>query len=80
MVEVFKTDVPNAEAAALLISQMHPIFPGCRINFDLSDCDRVLRIECATGSINARAVVELLKDFGFRAEVLPDEVTIKGNP
>jgi len=39
-----------------------------RWNFDLDDCDRILRVE--TGSCHAAAIVELLGRFGFRCQEL----------
>jgi len=44
MVEIFKTDVEKGKEA-ILLAALANIFPHCRINFDLEDCDRVLRVE-----------------------------------
>lgn len=40
-----------------------------RWNFDLDDCDRILRVE--TGSCHVSAIVGLLSCFGFQCEELP---------
>ncbi|GAB3931345.1 hypothetical protein [Mucilaginibacter myungsuensis] len=45
MVEVFKTDVQQPGTANVLIVKLTLLFPGSRVNFDLDDCDRVLRVE-----------------------------------
>lgn len=45
MVVIFKTDVWEGNRAVYLIAKLKARFPACRINFDLDDCDRVLRIE-----------------------------------
>ena len=44
MVEVFKTNVQKRHTAnaALYLSEA---FPSSKINFDLSDCDKVLSVE-----------------------------------
>jgi hypothetical protein len=73
MVEVFKTNVVCQEQAAVLLHQVHTTFPTCRANFDLQDCDRVLRVLDPACSINAVAIVALLQENGFWAEPLPDE-------
>ena len=73
MVEVFKTNVTSRDGAAVLLHQVHKTFPGCRANFDLQDCDRILRVENLPGGIDARAIVVLLQENGFWAEPLPDE-------
>ncbi|EHQ30601.1 hypothetical protein [Mucilaginibacter paludis] len=72
MVEVFKTDVSERCHANMLIAQIHQIFTDYKANFDLEDCDRILRVKCANGTVHPPCLIELLKDFGFHAELLPD--------
>jgi hypothetical protein len=43
-----------------------------KANFDLDDCDKILRVQCIQGSISSGALILFLKDFGCNAEVLPD--------
>lgn len=45
MVEVFKTNVQELDHAEELKALLAAHFPGSKINFDLDDCDKVLRIE-----------------------------------
>lgn len=45
MVATFKTDVWELHEANYLVTILKGSFPNCRINFDLEDCDKVLRIE-----------------------------------
>ncbi|QLH33686.1 MAG: hypothetical protein HWD62_15890 [Cyclobacteriaceae bacterium] len=45
MVEVFKTDVSRKNQANDIVTDLQREFPNLRINFDLSDCDRILRVE-----------------------------------
>ena len=45
MVEVFKTDVKWQKQAKALHAVLLRHFPFIQINFDLTDCDRILRIE-----------------------------------
>lgn len=68
MVEVFKTDVQEVRRAGKLIKLLLGHFPSHKINFDLKDCDRILRIEGA--SINTVLVINTLKMEGFSCEVL----------
>lgn len=74
MVEVFKTNVTQPETASFLVAQISRVF-GYRVNFDLGDCDRILRVQSMGEAVNAAGVVEVVRDFGFSAEVLPDVVT-----
>ena len=73
MVEVFKTNVTNEHQARKLIGVIEGYFDGYKVNFDLEDRDRILRIEVQK-TIDADTLINLLKDMGVKAEVLPDEV------
>ena len=73
MVEVFKTNVTNTHQARMLVGMIQDRFEGYKVNFDLDDCDHILRVESAK-MIEADPLVNLLKDMGVKAEVLPDEV------
>ncbi len=70
MVEVFKTNVQDRHQAAQLLGQIHKRFTHYRANFDLEDCDHILRVECSSGFINPCLLIELLQGFGFEAQVL----------
>ena len=68
MIEVFKTNVENAEHSDLLVRELLYYFPGGNINFDLDDCDRVLRI--VADSICRSTVTDVLMRNGYHAEEL----------
>jgi hypothetical protein len=72
MVEVFKTNVCDHVNAAILVAKIHDAFRGYSANFDLDDCDKILRIECNSDCIQTTYVIKLLKDFGYAAQVLSD--------
>jgi hypothetical protein len=73
MVEVFKTDVNQAEHAQILLHEISQRFTQYEVNFDLEDCDRILRVKSNSGIVDASALIDLLKGFGYTADVLPDE-------
>ncbi|MDB5011046.1 MAG: hypothetical protein JWQ06_1835 [Mucilaginibacter sp.] len=56
----------------MLVSQIQKNFGDYEADFDLEDCDNILRIECTTVKIQPSRLISLLRDFGFNAEVLPD--------
>ncbi len=56
----------------MLIEQIEKTFCNYIANFDLDDCDNILRVKSKTGTIHSSYLVDLLKEFGFHAEVLPD--------
>ncbi|SHJ11532.1 hypothetical protein [Pseudozobellia thermophila] len=45
IVEIFKTNVGNQQLASKIVADLNQLYPEYRINFDLEDCDKVLRIE-----------------------------------
>lgn len=73
MVEVFKTNVKDLHHANLLVNSIQNVFGDYTANFDLEDCDKILRVQCLTGTIHSSLLIDLLKDFGFHAEILPDD-------
>ncbi len=78
MIEIFKTNVIERGHATLLVDQIHENFPDYKANFDLDDCDKILRVKCVNGSIESSRLINLLIDFGFKAEVLPDGLPLSG--
>lgn len=68
MIEVFKTDVREPAQATRLVDLLLARFPDHKINFDLSDCDHILRIE--GDGFTTRAVQSLLKEQGFACSIL----------
>ena len=68
MVEVFKTNVQKKAQSKMLLSVLSEIFPSFKINFDLSDCDKVLRVE--GDNMEASRIMILIKEHGFKCEVL----------
>ena len=68
MVEVFKTNVRKKTESKMLVSILSETFPSFKINFDLSDCDKVLRVEGE--NMEASKISVLVKENGFKCEVL----------
>lgn len=68
MVEVFKTNVKRMDEAKRLIQRMGQRFPSYKSNFDLSDCDKVLRVEGE--NILIKELTEFLILSNLRVEIL----------
>ncbi|MFH7000204.1 hypothetical protein ACHRVZ_19970 [Flavobacterium sp. FlaQc-57] len=45
MVEVFKTNVQKETDTNYIIAIINREFPNYKVNFDLEDCDKILRVE-----------------------------------
>jgi hypothetical protein len=68
MIEVFKTNVHKTREANRLVTLLLNHFPGSRINFDLDDCDKVLRVEGR--HFVTEKVMNLVKECGFQCAIL----------
>ena len=68
MVEVFKTNVQKKTQSKMLLCILSEAFPSFKINFDLSDCDKVLRVE--GDNMEASRIMILVKEYGFKCEIL----------
>ena len=68
IVEVFKTDVLHEDEAKSLIDHLAMMLPNCKINFDLDDCDKILRIEGL--DISVTSIKEWISAKGYFCEVL----------
>lgn len=68
MVEVFKTNVQEFEEAQNLVALLRRHFPDNKINFDLDDCDKVLRVE--GNNLRIEKVMTLIMENGFLCKVL----------
>jgi hypothetical protein len=68
MIEVFKTNVQKKTQSKKLLCVLSEAFPSFKINFDLSDCDKVLRVE--GDNMEALRIMVLVKEHGFQCEVL----------
>jgi len=68
MIEVFKTNVHAGCEAEKITGLLYRHFPDCKINFDLDDCDKILRIE---GSVfETEKIKFIVNENGFICEEL----------
>ncbi len=68
MIEVFKTNIQKVSQAKKLMALLLRYFPDSKINIDLHDCDKVLRIE--GHQFLPAKVIELVKENGFLCSIL----------
>ena len=68
MVEVFKTNVRGKRQARALLDILSERFPLFRINFDLEDCDNILRVE--GDNVCQEKIAELMARNGYLCDVL----------
>jgi len=63
MVRVFTTNIKHPTEAGFLVKVILATYPHHRVNFDLEDCDKILRIEGY--DFNSDSVVNILKKNGY---------------
>jgi len=68
MVEIFKTNVHDILQAEKIIELLKTHFPAFMINFDLHDCDKILRVKGESIPINE--IEGLVSANGFHCSVL----------
>ena len=68
MVEIFKTNVQKKAQSKMLLGILSETFPSFKINFDLSDRDKVLRVE--GDNMEVLRIMLLVKNYGFKCEIL----------
>ena len=67
-IEVFQTNVQEVSQAEKIIDLLLQHFPESKINFDLEDCDKVLRIEGYNFIIPK--IIKLVNETGFTCKVM----------
>ncbi len=68
---MFKTNVVANDEAERILRTIHHCFEGYRANFDLQDCDRILRVQSGNGPLQPEKIIGLLNGLGYEIDVLP---------
>jgi hypothetical protein len=74
MVEIFTTNVTGHSEAEMILNKINAVFPGYVANFDLQDCERVLRVDSSGAEMCPDTLIGLIAKLGFKAEVMPDVI------
>lgn len=69
-VEVFKTNVINKRAAKTILEEIGIHQPEYKCNFDLDDCDKVLRIEHTGGNVDNQLIFSILEKNNHEGAIL----------
>jgi hypothetical protein len=68
MIEIFKTNIKEASDTNVIIQKLLEHLQLSKIDFDLEDCDKILRIE--SKFIDIPKVIQLLNENEFQCEIL----------
>ena len=68
MVEVFRTNIRRRSQGKMLLSLLSEAFPSFKINFDLSDRDKILRAEGEC--VEPEKIILFMEESGFECGVV----------
>lgn len=68
MIEIFKTNVQSAEHAIKLVLKIEQKYPEIQINFDLEDCDKIMRVQGL--KILKNKIIKIVVSEGYFCQVL----------
>lgn len=69
-IEVFKTTVKTRLAAKQIQGVLVARYPDLKVNFDLEDCDNVLRVVSETDFPQVSEIITLVKEYGHEIDIL----------
>jgi hypothetical protein len=72
MVEIFKTNVNNKRLANELLKKLNAHLPAYYFNFDLDDCDRILRVQSQGCPVECYKIIQLVKNQNITISLLED--------
>jgi len=68
MVEVFKTNVRSIRKAKFIIKKLAEEYPAHKINFDLSDRDKILRVQGE--NILESKIISIVTTLNYECKIL----------
>ena len=68
VVLVFKTNVLKSKEAKALLNKLLQQFPTHQINFDLEDCDKILRVQGT--QVSSQEIIDILNNCNFQCSIL----------
>jgi hypothetical protein len=60
MVEIFKTDVRTKRVAERVLRTLRTHLPLYHFNFDLEDCDRILRVQSNGLAVETMQIIQIV--------------------
>ena len=72
IVEIFKTDVSDHSTGKMIVNALAKYFPSYTINFDLDDCDKILRVESINGNVEVNSIIEIVRLHSVDIDLIPE--------
>lgn len=71
MIEVFKTNIANTDKAGLFETKILLSMPQLEVNFDLEDCDKILRVT-SESTFEVQEIENIAQQLDIFIEILED--------
>lgn len=68
MIEVYRTNIEDDNEAAAIAVSLLKEFPYLKINFDLEDCDKIMRVQGTF--IPCKQIRSMVSDNGYECSIL----------
>ena len=72
MVEIFKTNVTSKKVAGRVLKALQAQLPAYAFNFDLEDCDRILRAQTQGMDIVVSDILNVAKNCKVEIQLFVD--------
>jgi hypothetical protein len=72
MVEIFRTNVKNKKLAAKVLKTLRLHLPAFNFNFDLDDCDRILRVQSSGCPVECGKIIQIVKGHAIEISLFED--------
>lgn len=70
VVEVFCTNVSSEADAGRVLEHLSAKWPDLQINFDLEDCDHILRVASSEGQFDLESMIREVQNLGHSLHLL----------
>ncbi|MCR8556638.1 methyltransferase type 11 [Mucilaginibacter sp. BJC16-A38] len=72
MVEIFKTNVKSKRLAGKVLKSLQSHLPAFQFNFDLDDCDRILRVQTSGCPVECVKIIHIVKGYEIDISLFED--------
>jgi len=72
MVEIFRTNVKNKRMAGRVLKALQTHLPAFYFNFDLDDCDRILRAQSSGCPVECTKIIQIVKGHSIEISLFED--------
>ena len=72
MVEIFRTNVKSKRLAGKVLKSLQLNLPAFYFNFDLDDCDRILRVQTNDCPVECVKIIQIVKGYAIDISLFED--------